>query len=152
MLLRFLRLSPEERGLLVRAALLLWIVRLGLWTLPFRTLQRLLFNRAQAPAYPTPLSKIVWAVEVTSSYVPSATCLTRALAARTLLARYGHPSDLRIGVAKSAKGTLEAHAWLEHRGRIVLGGLRDLSRYQPLPPLGGDTPNVETFIDPLPKS
>jgi len=136
-MLRFLRLSPAERTLLLQAALLLWGVRLGLWALPFRTLQRLLARLRGASSQHAALGKVVWATEVASAFVPAPTCLTRALAAHTLAARYGHPTELRIGVATRA-GNFEAHAWLEHRGKVLLGGLRDLSRYQPLPPLGGE--------------
>ena len=62
----------------------------------------------------------------------------QALTAKTLLARAGQPAALRIGVAKKPDGHLEAHAWLESEGRIVVGHLRDLSRFSPLPPLPGE--------------
>lgn len=39
------------------------------------------------------------------------TCLARALALQCLLSRYGHASELRIGVGRTGKG-FEAHAWL----------------------------------------
>ena len=63
-----------------------------------------------------------------SRRVPKATCLTQAIALRTLLARDGKESELRIGVAKAEDGRLEAHAWLESDGRIVIGG-RESSRF-----------------------
>jgi hypothetical protein len=37
-----------------------------------------------------------------------------------------------------------AHAWVESRGRVMVGSLRDLSRYAPLPPLPG-TPTPSAF-------
>jgi hypothetical protein len=46
-----------------------------------------------------------------------------------------NPRSLRIGVAKGEAGKLEAHAWVESQGRIVIGGLRDLPYFTPLPPL-----------------
>ncbi len=53
----------------------------------------------------------------------------------------GQPADLRIGVAKSAEGRLEAHAWVEICGQIVFGDLPDLSRYKALSPLDEVYPN-----------
>ena len=66
--------------------------------------------------------RIAWAVAVASEYVPNATCLTQALAALVLLQREGYGTCLRIGVARSAEGQFEAHAWLERDGRILVGG------------------------------
>jgi hypothetical protein len=143
---RFLALPAPERGLLLRAAILLALIRLGLWLLPFRTLRRLLARLAQVPARgrgsgSIPPERIVWAVSVASRIVPgTGTCLVRALAAQVLLVRRGHPSRLRLGVARNEKGRLEAHAWLESQGTIVIGGEESPSRFAPLPPLKGEQP------------
>ncbi len=68
--------------------------------------------------------------------MPRATCLPQALAAEALLRRAGHPADLRIGVAKTGPGRLLAHAWVECRGRVIVGDLPErLADYAPLPPL-----------------
>jgi hypothetical protein len=61
--------------------------------------------------------RVVWAVEVAGNYVPRAACLTKALAAQTMLRLGGIPTSLRIGVAKGT-GSFEAHAWLESGGRF----------------------------------
>lgn len=141
---KFLCLSPADRGLLVKAAFLLVAIRLGLWLLPFRTLRRLLSIRTRAPikspeADQSSLRRVVWGVKATSRYVPAATCLTQAWAAQVLLCRLGHPTRLRIGVAKSKGGKLEAHAWVESQDEIVIGHLADLSRFTVLPPLAEET-------------
>lgn len=81
--------------------------------------------------------KIAWAVNAVSRYMPGVKCLARALTTQVLMSRYGHSCELRIGVAKGEKGTLEAHAWIEHQGRVVMGYLADLSRFIPLPSLQG---------------
>lgn len=75
-------------------------------------------------------ARIAWAIGAGSRYVPRATCLVRALAGRRLLAAHGHRAHLRIGVAKSTE--LQAHAWLEYEGRVLIGG-GDLDRYTVLP-------------------
>jgi hypothetical protein len=148
---KLLALPAADRWLLAQAALLVVAVRLGLWLLPFRIVRRLVSRRVDRHiSWPfnallprtgrggrvvraTP-ERVTWAVNVVSQYVPAAACLTRALAAEALLAWHGYPAQLRIGVAKGAAGRLEAHAWLEHEGQILIGGaIRD--RYQALPNL-----------------
>jgi hypothetical protein len=83
------------------------------------------------------IEKIAWAVAVASRYVPAATCLTQALAGQILLAQHGEPALLQIGVAKNEAGKLEAHAWVESRGRIIIGDSEELFRYTRLPSMEG---------------
>jgi hypothetical protein len=135
---KYLALPSYDRRLLTQAALLLVVVWGGLRLLPFQRLCRLI---AQVPATPATRSSdrgadirpILWALDVASQYVPKATCLTRALALQVFLHRRGQASRLHIGVAKSQAHILEAHAWVEYQGRVVLGDSPDLSRYTPLP-------------------
>jgi len=47
------------------------------------------------------------------------------------LKRYDYPSELKIGVMKPVDGRLEAHAWLESGGIVVIGDFQ-LGRYVPL--------------------
>jgi hypothetical protein len=70
-----------------------------------------------------------------SRYVPAATCLTRALVTLVLFERYGHVGHLRIAVAKNPGGNLEAHAWVESHGHIVIGSRKDLGRFTVLRPV-----------------
>ncbi len=138
------RLAPADRSLLVEAILWLGATRLALWLLPFRVVRRLLARTARSPwqrrgSKPS-VERIVWAVSLAQRVVPYASCLPQALAAEALLLRNGYPADLRIGVVRTAAGRLSAHAWVETGGRVVMGGLRDLTRYAPLPPLPGATP------------
>lgn len=138
---KFLHLPKRDRKLLASTVLLLGAIKLGLLVLPFQTLRRLLARMtlvtSQLPkTHRADLSKVVWAVEVASRYMPGGVkCLARALATQALLAKRGYPAHLRIGVAKSEEGQLEAHAWVESQGKIVIGSLADLARYTPLPPL-----------------
>ena len=71
------------------------------------------------------------AVQIAACLVPGATCLTQAVATRTLLAWIGHHSWIRIGVRRDDKGAIKAHAWLlDGRNRIVIGGTRsELARF-----------------------
>lgn len=134
---RFLRLTPADRLLLVQSVVLLGAARLGLWLLPLTVVRRLLARTAPTPsgALATP-ERIAWAVAVARRVVPRASCLPQALAAEALLARGGRRVELRIGVVKTERGRLVAHAWVESGGRVVVGELHEgLSRYTPLPPL-----------------
>ena len=140
---RFLELTATERALLVRAALAVGIFRLGLWVLPFRTVRQMP-TRARRRSDGSPRSgrpspdRVAWAVTVASRYLPAVTCLTQALATQTLLSWYGHPTNLRIGVMKDESGQLQAHAWVESEGAIVIGGPEtQLQRYTSLTALEG---------------
>ena len=130
----------SNRRLWLQSLLLLWAVRLGLWILPFRMVCRLVARagrpRAGREMRPrSDVARIGRAVEISARSVPAATCLAQALVAHALLSRRGHASQVRIGVAKDALGKLEAHAWTESNGAIVVGGSVDLSRLAAMPPL-----------------
>lgn len=57
-------------------------------------------------------------------------CLVQALAGQQWLADEGIASEIVVGTAKQADGSLLSHAWLRYGTRIVLGG--DISIYNPL--------------------
>src|SRR6266516_4568482 len=121
---KFLRLPPVDRSLLARSVLLVGGARLALWVLPFNVVRRLLVRDASrsTASWNTP-EKIGWAISVAKQFVPKGNCLPQALAAESLLTRGGHPVELRIGVVKTDQGRLEAHAWVESGGRLVVGDL-----------------------------
>jgi hypothetical protein len=130
-----LRMSGRDRLRLTVTLLLLAAIRLGLWLLPFQTLLQNLEKLGRSTtAPPLSISHIVWMVNVSSRYMPGVKCLARALTTRVLLNWYGYASELRIGVAKGEQG-LEAHAWVEYQGKVIIGGLSTLSRYVPMPSL-----------------
>ena len=87
------------------------------------------------------MDELAWAVEAASRYVPRATCLVQALALQALCARRGQATALRIGVAHGERRELEAHAWLEGEGRILIGS-RGSTGFAPLSglPAEVDTP------------
>lgn len=140
---KFFGLPPEERKLLLTAALLVGLVRVGIWLLPFRTVRRLL-GRLRCPAAASRLSdelsseRIAWAVDVAGKRIPGGgNCLVQALATLVLLDRRGRPARLRVGVAKDGQGSLEAHAWVESDGRVVIGDT-NVSRFVAFPALEGE--------------
>jgi hypothetical protein len=87
------------------------------------------------PLSPISIERVVWAVNVVSRYMPGGVkCLARALATQRLLAQQGYFTQLRIGV-KNLKGKLEAHAWVENNGEVVIGEVPNLSEFTALPAL-----------------
>jgi hypothetical protein len=142
---KLLCLPSADRHLLIKAVLLVGVVRVGLWLLPFRTWRRILTGRAQTNCQlqledANFIARVVWAVRTASRYVPAATCLTQALATQALLCRRGHPTSLHIGVARSKAGEFQAHAWVEYQGKVVIGGRGALSHFTPLLSLGEERP------------
>lgn len=134
---RLARLSPAERRLLPRLALLLAAIRVSLWLVPFALVRRLLRQRWLSAAFPPDLvdatgERLAWAVRVASRPVPAATCLTQSLALQFLLKRSGRSSSLRIGVAKSEQSGFVAHAWIDHGGRTLPDRPEDIACYTPL--------------------
>lgn len=119
---RFAGLNLLEQILLLRALFLVSAIRLGLFLLPFRVLQRF----AQRPGRKSNImyspGQYVWAVRAVSRHVPGATCLTQALAAQTFLTRSGHASRIEIGVRKDEQRQFMAHAWVVSGDQIVIGG------------------------------
>jgi hypothetical protein len=81
----------------------------------------------------------VWAVRLASRYVPRATCLVQALATQSLLGRNGHAGEVHIGVALDPKLGFRAHAWVESRGEVLIGGSEELDGYSPLLVLDGQS-------------
>jgi hypothetical protein len=132
----FFRLQFRDQWLLLRTAVLMSLIRLGLMVLGFQRLWQLLEKGQPSVLRPdeTHLKQVIWAVEIISRWTPGGvTCLPRALTTQFMLSRYGQPSTLRIGVVLDEGHKLNAHAWVEVQGKIVMGQLSDLSRYTPLP-------------------
>jgi hypothetical protein len=136
--LKFLQLPFGHQKLLYQAMVVVGLIRVGLWIMPFRMVTRILsvLTRRDVPdslgetiASRDPDYKVAWRIKMVSRWIPGATCLTQALATQLLLRRRGQVSDLRIGVAKGESGKLEAHAWVELNGRVIIGKLPDLYRY-----------------------
>ncbi len=132
-------LASSERRLLVEAALLLPSVHLLQQLLPFRRWRPLLTrSRRQHVARdgaPSP-DQIARAVTQAQRTLPgSYKCLPAAYAGHLLLHRHGYDSAVQVGVAHDASGRVEAHAWVEASGRILIGALPDHARFVPLPPL-----------------
>jgi Transglutaminase-like superfamily len=75
--------------------------------------------------------RIGWAIEATGRRLGRlSTCLIRALVGELVLDPLRGPVHLTIGVKRTAAGTLDAHAWLARRDRVLVGATSD--EYVPL--------------------
>jgi len=130
-----------EQQIVLKALFLLSIIRLGMWLVPFRTLQQTL-DRLFPCSVNAPMQslfkekieyakKVSWGVRTVSQFVPSATCLAQALTLKALLSREGIPSDLAIGVARGDESGIAAHAWVEIDRIVIIGG-EERDRYTKL--------------------
>ncbi len=138
---KFVALSSQCRILLCKALVLIGLIRVGLWMIPFRRLNPLIQRviaqvSRQEPSDVISVSNVVWAIEAASYYFPGKPkCLARALTTQILLNHYGHACELRIGVAKTETEGFVAHAWIERDGQVLIGGDYNLSSLTLLPSL-----------------
>jgi hypothetical protein len=121
-------LPYQKQKLLGQTLIAVSSIRLSLWLFPFKALNQWLSNFASTNSDDR---KVEWdvidnvtsAVQACSIYVPYASCLTQALAVRTLLGLKGQNSQLKIGVDRDEDGKFLAHAWVEIDGKIIIGKL-----------------------------
>ena len=132
---RFFQMTPANRRYLLKTAALMMFIKLAIRIVPFKRLYAVLSRLAQAPAGKRPdpgnLKRALKAIDIAGRYTPlDSTCLIQALTGQVLLARAGIPADFQIGVVHGNAGQVEAHAWVVHQGKVVIGDRQDLSRYR----------------------
>jgi hypothetical protein len=143
--LRHLRRTRGDWKLFGRAYVLVWMIRLALWFVPFPRLYQWAIKFRQGAIGDKPLGnadvyKVVWAVSAAARRVPKATCLTQALATQIMLGRRGHRTSLQLGIMKTQAGKFDAHAWVERNGRVLIGLNNTFHQLTRLPPLEGEKP------------
>jgi hypothetical protein len=133
---RLVALSPADRRLVLEAAWRLLAARTALWLLPGAAVGA---ARAAAAVRGAPdaaaADRIAWAVTAVARRLPATfrACLPQAMAACVMLRRRGLPARLVIGVRREpSPRPLEAHAWVESGGRVIVGGMDDLPSFAPL--------------------
>ena len=133
----FSRLSRGELIRLTKAFLVVAGLRLALLLLPYPTIRKLIPLRLSPNRVHDAPRRVPWRVSTAARLIPGATCLTQALATQLLLARAGHASQIRIGVAKGDTGNLAAHAWVVIDETVLIGGSpAEIGRYTVLAELG----------------
>ena len=134
---RFWALGPFERSLLLRAALLLPLVALGLRLFPFRRVRAAVAGpaiRTAGRSADRQAQAAARLVDALANRLPGRPgCLPRALTLCRLLRRAGLDAELRIGVGKP-DGRFTAHAWVVHAGRSLDEGESAAGPYLVLEP------------------
>ena len=142
--LKFARLANADRNLLIRTALLLLAMRCGLALFGYVSVRRWLANAGrprrgaelESGEDAGKIERLIWALNTAGAVVlGTQPCLAIAMATHWLLYRRGFGTDLRIGVTQDEAGRLEAHAWVERDGRILIGESQGLDVYQRFPPV-----------------
>ena len=133
-------ISGREWILVVKSAGLLLAVHGALRLMSFKTLlawiRRSARLKRQSVSDPR---RMAYLVEVAARYHPlRPNCLDKSLVLYGLLKRRGIDAEFAIGTLKK-NGTLEAHAWVEYEGAIILGqtsnGYVPLCSSAEIPPL-----------------
>jgi hypothetical protein len=122
--------------MLLRTAILTVVVRMGLSAWPLgRVTQGLRRVALWLPHWnectPAYRRRAAWAAQaIGRRFLPKRPCLTQALVLQYLLLRRGdNAAELHIGVAKDETGALQAHAWVERNGCVLIGGASSPETY-----------------------
>lgn len=118
-------LDRQDRNLLVRAWLLLHLVRIGFRIVGFQRIRQLLVRKTVDVPDRDEVSNLEAArraavlVAVAAKYsIGSPNCLARSLTSAVVLSNMNISSELRLGVKKSPN-TPVFHAWVEVDGQVI---------------------------------
>jgi len=142
---KFLRVSRQDRLLLLEAGISLLLAATAIRVLPFRVLGRFAARPVHRPAPPTDaraskLNRTRWAIGVCARRMPWARCFQQGLAAQLMLRRRGIGVTLYYGAAPNQQQGLSAHVWVRDGDIDVVGG-EIASAYAVLatfPPMGSN--------------
>ena len=59
-------------------------------------------------------------------------CLVEALTAYYFFVKNGYPVKLVNGINKAKKETLEAHAWIEYKNKVLIGKHPEIGKFKPI--------------------
>jgi hypothetical protein len=145
-----LALTASDWLLIAQAWTWLGAVEAGLSCLPLQKLLRIIQRPRNAPTVSRELGELQLVIPERVAYCvglatrlhwSDSTCLKRSLVLYALLARRGFDAQLLIGAARATKGQLDAHAWLECQGKVLLGETSP-GRYTTLYAIAGSRPRV----------
>lgn len=128
---KFSVLSFKDKILIVQAFIIISCIKISLRLLSFQRFRdfykKVTYTSYSAEIPVTLIDKKVWAIQRVAGIL-SAFCLPQALAL-TYFLRTDKQVVLRVGVSKQE--TFEAHAWVEKKGKILIGELPG-TNFQPL--------------------
>jgi hypothetical protein len=128
MIQKFLHLPFTDKLLLIRAALLLLSIQVGLALFSFpriyRWVKRQKSTRSPKTKNASATGDICWAItRVGKVFYGDEGCLIQAILGEWWLSQRGVPAKLCIGVSRQPGGPLLAHAWVESDGHVLIGGV-----------------------------
>lgn len=133
---KLVSLRGDERTVMLQAAALLPAVLLVQTALPFKRWRPLLTRPAPHAKKTLTPAEIALAVDRARRGMPGVyKCLPVAYTGHLLLHRHGHDSTVQVGVSRDQGGKVEAHAWVEIDGQVLIGDQPDLRRFVPFPAL-----------------
>ena len=129
-------LSFSEFLMLVVSVLTLPVVSVLLKLRGFRKTERFMamFSRLgiQPEASPVRVDQAARMVSIAAVRGPyKARCLEQAITVWWMLGVMGISSTIRLGIYKSGE-SVEAHAWVLHEGKIVIGQMNEQKEFTPL--------------------
>lgn len=130
----FIALPFRDKLFFLDAVLLLSISKMVVLTLPFKKVAPYLgtvngpIDERLDSLQSAKAERVKLFVQMAAGNVPfKSVCLDQAMAAMLLLRRFKIPSNLCLGVKPNDKERkLDAHAWVECGGQILVGGRRSL--------------------------
>ena len=129
--------SFTEKALFLKAFFLLPGIWVALRVFGFAKVERM---ASATRAHPRPrfgtAEQVIRNVQRAARLAPGASCLPQAIAVKLLMTRRGLAAQLRIGVARDARGALAAHAWVEGEGWTAPCGPVDLHAFTRLTKYG----------------
>jgi len=131
-IIKFFKLNPQEKKLLIEALYFLFISQLMIKFVPFRKISKILgkpekeecivSKKEENPEGCKELEQISKIVRLAANGIFwDSKCLARAIAVKKLLKRRKIRSTVFLGVAKGEENKLLAHAWVSSGGRIITG-------------------------------
>jgi hypothetical protein len=140
-----LALSASDWLLIAQALMWFVAVEVGLRCLVLQKLLQIIQRPGNATTGSTEQGeprvvpeRVAYCVGLAARVHWSATCLKKSLVLYALLMRWGFEARLLIGAARGTRGQLDAHAWLECQGKVLLGETA-LGQYTPLYAVAGST-------------
>ncbi len=130
---KFLRLRFADKLYLISCTAHLAAIATSLRVFGYNRVSAFLTGRLARQRAPLPAARIIWGVRTSAQVLRPAKCLAQAVTLHFLLARAGHVSVIRVGVARDSEMAFDAHAWVVFNGGIVIGEIGATQRgYTPL--------------------
>jgi hypothetical protein len=125
-LARWRALAPGDRRLIREALLWFLAMRVALRVVPFGRIagwaERRHRGRGDRAAPGETPARIGWATAAVARRVaPPRSCLAQALTAQVMLGARGRAATIRFGAKRERAAPLDAHAWLECDGAVLVG-------------------------------